>query len=221
VTVVFDCDGTLIEGDVLKSFILDALGHGPRLGVALVTLPVIGPLVVPHRTRRFAISSWLWMATVGRSDAESGDLMDSYVTEHLGPGLSAVIGAGVAELRRHTGAGDLVVIATAAAEPLARLLLERAGLLDPRGAGAVRLVASGVRSRFRGRTLTSHCWGPFKPDLLRAAGFEPPYGAVYTDSFVDVPVLRETGRAVLVNSAERIVRRVRKRLPDLVTAVWE
>jgi phosphatidylglycerophosphatase C len=212
---VFDCDGTLIEGDVLKSFILELLGHGPRLGAALITLPVIGPLVLPHRTRRFAISSWLWMATVGRGDAEIDDRMDSYVTEHLGPGLSSLISAGVTALRRHTDQGDRVVIATAAAEPLARRLLERAGL------GDVSLVASGIGSRARGWTLTSHCWGPFKPDLLRAAGFEPPYGAVYTDSFVDVPVLRDGVRAVLVNSADRIARRVRKRIPDLVTADWD
>ncbi len=213
--VVFDCDNTLIAGDVLKSFIVELVGHGPRLVAAVASVPVLSPLLLAHTTRRHAISGWLWIATVGRSDDELARRMDAYVEEHLGPGGDALIAAGVARVGEHVERGDRVVVATAAADPLARRLLDRAGL------GGLAVVASPVRRVLGGWTLVVHCWGPFKPTQLAAAGFPGPYAGAYSDSFVDLPLLRLAGTATVVNPSRLVAWRLRRALLDLVDVAWE
>ena len=212
--VVFDCDNTLITGDVLESFIVDLLGHGPRLIAALAVTPAVAPLLLPHPTRRVAISTWLWIATAGRSDTELASRMDAYVDQHLGDRHSHLIDEGMARLRDHLDRGDRVVIATAAAQPLALRLLAAAGL------GDLTVVGSPVTIIAGGWTLRVHCWGPYKPQLLAGAGFPGPYGAGYSDSFVDLPLLRLAARAVLVNPGRRVARRMRRALPHLTTVQW-
>lgn len=212
--VIFDCDNTLIAGDVLKSFIIELLGHGRRMAAAVVVTPLVGPLLLLHPTRRLAISTWLWVATAGRSESEMGWRMDAYVDHHLGEHRSAVISQGMTRLRDHLGRGDRVVIATAAAEPLAQRLLLKAGL------GDLTVIASSVTRFAGGWTLSVHCWGPFKPQLLAAAGIPGPYRAGYSDSLVDLPLLRLAADAVLVNPARLVATRMRRALPNLSTVSW-
>lgn len=212
--VVFDCDNTLIAGDALAGFIVDLLGHGPRLLVAVAAAPAFGPMLVAHRSRRAAISGWLWIATAARSDTEIGQRIAAYVDCHLSE-VGAVLTAGLSRVREHLDRGDRVVIATAAAEPLAGCLLTRVGLAD------LPVVASPVRRVRGGWTLTAHCWGPFKPALLAAGGIPGPYQAAYSDSFVDLPLLRLAAEPVLVNPGRWVARRLRRKLPHLRTVSWD
>lgn len=212
--VVFDCDNTLIAGDALAGFIVELLGHGPRLVAAVAAAPAFGPMLLPHRSRRAAISGWLWIATVARSDIDIGQRLNAYVDSHLGADSGAVLAAGVSRVREHLDRGDRVVVASAAAEPLARRLLVCVGL------GDLPVVGSPVRRVRGGWTLTAHCWGPFKPDLLAAAGIPGPYRAAYSDSFVDLPLLRLAVDPVLVNPGRWVARRLRRKLPHLRTVSW-
>ena len=157
----------------------------------------------------------MWIATVGRSEAELASRMDADVDHHLGDQHSHLVEEGMARLREHVDRGDRVVITTAAAQPLAQRLLTAAGL------GDLTVVASPVTIIAGGSTLRVHCWGrPYKPQLLADAGISGSYGAAYSDSFVDLPLLRLAASAVLVNPGRPVARRMRRALPHLVTVQW-
>ncbi len=73
--VVFDFDHTLFRGDSGTGLMLWLLRRNPlRWLAALVVSPLIAPIFLWPSQRRFPISVWLWIATVGlrqRNDLEA------------------------------------------------------------------------------------------------------------------------------------------------------
>ena len=73
--VVFDFDDTLFRGDSGTGLMLWLLRRNSlRWLAALVVSPLIAPIFLWPSQRRFPISVWLWIATVGlrpRNDLEA------------------------------------------------------------------------------------------------------------------------------------------------------
>ncbi|HTA64356.1 MAG TPA: haloacid dehalogenase, partial [Xanthomonadaceae bacterium] len=64
----------MFRGDSGAGLIGWMLRHNPlRLLFALLVSPLIAPLFLSVPARRFAISIWLWIATVGQRDRNDPD----------------------------------------------------------------------------------------------------------------------------------------------------
>ena len=192
--VVFDFDLTLTRWDTADRYFRWLLRREAwRSAAVVLASPVLAPLLLARSTRRWPVWFAVWVATLGRSPAALAALAEQHI-ESLPMGHDSVfLPAAVDRLRSHVDRGDRVVIATGCLEPLARALLERAGL------GEVPLVASTLRPFLGGMVRDAHCFGANKIPMLSARGFAPPWAAAYTDHHADLPVLRHSTERYLVS----------------------
>lgn len=198
--VVYDFDGTLVEGDLGDAFVRHLL-RGWRRILALPLAPIGLILMAGAGTRRAGVSLFLRLASVGRTPDEMDALARRFAKEH--PLLRRE-----RELRwldADLAAGRTVVIATGAFAPLARVALHRLGIDD-----RVRLVASEIEPAWPGVRLRRHCNGPAKLKALAAEGFPPPYAKAVSDSWADAPLLAASHEAILVNASPQSRRAVRR-----------
>ena len=191
--VVYDFDGTLVEGDIGAAFIHHLL-RGWRRGVAM-------PLATPglalmrfERTRRLGVSMFLRVASLGRSYDDIHAAAERFAEARTIRRREREIGW----LRADLAAGHRVVVATGAFEPLARVVLRGLGL-----EGSVTLVASRLADGPLGPRVLRHCNGEAKLRALAEDGFPPPYAKAVSDSWADAPLLRAAREAVMVNASPR------------------
>jgi len=201
--VVFDFDLTLTRWDSADRFFRWLLARDPwRLALLLAFLPVLAPMLPFKRTRRTPIRFAIWIATLGRSR----EMIDALVDEHcqsLPSGKDSIfLPAAMEQLRSHVAQGHRVVIATGSLEPLAKTLLDRAGL------GDIPLVASTLRPFLGGLATDQHCFGPNKIPMLAARGFPPPWSVAYTDHHADLPVLKLSAERFLISPKPGCVARI-------------
>ncbi len=191
--VVFDFDGTLIQGDCVARWLRWQLrGSIWRQIFASIYAPFGVLLLRFDATRFFAVSGFLYLATFGIKDhAHLRQVYLNYFASienidelRIMPVLEA--------LHAHLAAGDRVVIATGAEKMLAQTLWQSIG--GPK----VEWVASSIRP-FAGAWVSSrHTIGERKLSALIGDGFTPPYSAMYSDSEQDLPVMRHACEVILV-----------------------
>ena len=192
--VVFDFDLTLTRWDTADRYFRWLLRRDAwRSATVLVACPLLLPLFLTKTTRRWPIWFAVWVATLGRSQAALAALSEQHIQSLPKGHESVFLPAAVQRLRAHLDRGDRVVVATGCLEPLARALLQRAGL------GDVPLVASTLRPFFGGLVRDEHCFGANKISMLSARGYAPPWAVAYTDHQADLPVLRHSAECFLVS----------------------
>jgi len=212
--VVFDFDLTLTYWDTADRFFRWLLRREPwRLLVVALALPVLGPLLAFRRTRRWPVWFAVWAATFGRSKRGLAALIDAHIDGLPAGHASVFIPVAVARLREHLAQGDRVVIATGCLEPLARALLDRAGL------GGVSLVASTMRPLLGGWVRERHCFSANKIPMLAERGFAPPWAVAYTDHRADLPVLSHSAQRFLVSPRPECLARIQAQFPDATTVL--
>lgn len=202
-TVVFDFDGTLVRGDCGAAFVHWLLRRNPlRWLPALLASPLLLPLLGLPATRRFAVSAYLWLATVllrrGRFDALLTRFVAHYPLRPVAPAIAA--------LQEEVSRGHRVVVATGALQQLADGLLRRLGLR-----GHVALIASETRRWGGGLVVRVQCNREHKLRQLHALGFPGPYLRAYSDTWSDHPLLDAAEAPVLVNGDANARRRLRRR----------
>jgi len=193
--VVFDFDGTLYRGDCGTQWVIWLLHQQPwRWLLALLLVPVFGPLYVRMRWRRVSISAFLWVASVGRSDAGDAQRHAPFVRDQAAPLRARLLVDALACLHRHRAAGDRVVIATGAPTALVAQIL---ALLahEP-----LPVVGTLLGWRAGGLIAVRHCHGVEKLRMLREAGFDAPVAMAYSDSLADLPLLLSAQQPVVVNA---------------------
>lgn len=207
--VVYDFDGTLVEGDIGAAFVHHLL-QGWRRWLALPVAPLGLLLMAAGPTRRAGVDLFFRIASLGRPMATVDALATSFAEARTLRRRERELGWLDADL----AAGRRVVVATGAFETLARVALRRLGL-----EGRVVLVASRLSAGWIGLGVARHCNGPAKLRALDDDGFPPPYAKAVSDSWADAPLLAAARDAVLVNASaksRRVVRRVvGDRLVDL------
>ena len=208
-TVVFDLDKVLLGGDASTLFLSGRLRQAPaRLLPLLLAAPVLAVGATVPSLRPLAARAMTRTAMGRRSDAEA--VADAY-GEALGRKPEAAVADALACVRAHEQAGDVVVVATACEETLAR------GYLAAIGLGHLDVVGS-----------TGVLWPPHlqlvkgeaKVTRLSERGYPPPWRAVYSDSPSDLPLFAGTSRPVLVNAGDAAVRQVERalgRCPETVS----
>jgi len=197
--VVFDFDGTMFRGDSGYAMVVWMLRRNIlRLVVALALSPIAVPLLLSVATRKLGISVFLWIATFAspaRGDAEA--LVARYVEANVDSLRKRVFPQAVETLDAHRGRGDTVVVATGAADGLARAILR---LVD---CAEVPVVGSLSKAELGGRVIAQHCHAENKVRMLRAAGFDAPIARAYSDSANDLPLLRAAREPMVVNPNAR------------------
>lgn len=202
-TVVFDFDGTLVRGDCGRSFLAWLLRRNPlRWLAALLASPLLMPGLAMPGLRRWAVSSYLWLATVGMRGGRLERLLERFVAQHrLQP-----IQQAIAALHEEVSRGHQVVVATGAFQPLAEALLRQLELRQH-----VAVVGSEAQRWAGGLVVRVQCNRVHKVRQLHAQGFPGPYLRAYSDTWSDYPLLDSAESPVLVNADERTGRRLRER----------
>ena len=204
--VVFDFDHTLYDGDSgshLFAWLIRRRWW--RTALALLAAPVFGPMVAFLPTRRYGISGFVWIGTVGMPRRRTlDDAIDRYVASHAAAIRSRLLPVALEVLHRHREAGDDVVIATGAPPELARAILAFVAHED------VPVIGTAAGPRFGAIVATRHCHAEEKMRMLRERGYGD-IAIAYSDSSADLPLLRAAKAPVVVNpkaSNEDLFRRV-------------
>ncbi|WP_295364268.1 haloacid dehalogenase-like hydrolase [Arenimonas sp.] len=206
-TVLFDFDGTLVRGDCAAAWLRELLlSHPLRRLAAGVSFPVLKPAFGWWRVAWLPASFYTWLATVGRTDEALAEAREDFLRGCAARREQLLITPAVLRLHAHLAAGDEVVIVTGAEAGLARALWRALGQPD------VPVVGSSVRPALGGYIGAEHTVGPRKLVALERQGIRPPFAAVYSDSAIDLPLLCETARPVLVRPDARSLAAVHKRL---------
>ena len=207
--VVFDFDHTLYDGDSgshLFKWLIERAWW--RRVLALLAVPVAGPMVAFLPTRRAGISVFVWIGTIGlhrRRDLDA--LIDAYVASHVDAIKARLLPIALDVLRAHREAGDRVVVATGAPPELARAMLAFVAHQD------VPVVGTLVGPKFGAVAAIRHCHHAMKMTMLRDAGFVQPVARAYSDSSADLPLLQAALQPVVVNPKAGSVAMFRKVLP--------
>jgi len=203
--VVYDLDGTLVAGDIGKSFLEHLMRDSLwRLIVAGVSMPILMPMLKINRTRRFAVSSFLWIGSVGRAGRIAA-MAQAFAREHT----MDILPTATARLRRDLEGDDHIVVATGAWEELAAVLIERLGL-----SRTPVLVASRTRAFLGGLVVGRQCNSFEKIRVLRGEGITPPFDEAITDAWMDWPLLHEARLPVLVTHSRSLADRMRTQIGD-------
>ena len=204
--VVFDFDHTLYDGDSGGHLVLWLLKRSwaRRIG-ALLASPLLLPLVAFLPTRRFGISGYLWIGTLGlRERRELDKLIDRYVAHDAPRIRGRLLPKALEVLQRHRDAGDRVVVATGAPPELARAILDFVAHQD------LPVIGSLSRPFLGGLVTRDHCHHENKMRMVRAAGYGP-IDVAYSDSAADLPLLQAARAPVVVTpkkGREAMFRRV-------------
>ncbi|GAA2096641.1 HAD family hydrolase [Kitasatospora saccharophila] len=201
---VFDLDGTLCRGDSFAGFLRRSMLRGRfRAVVSLAAAVVLVPLFLLPAGRRRAVRGFVLLATAGRSTAQLAAMAAEFAASHVARGRIEPV---LARLREHRERGDRVVVATGCAEPLASAVCRELGL-----DGVELLAAELAPGRFAHRPVRG-CLGTQKVARLGESGIAVPVDHAYTDSSMDLPLLRAAEHRYLVEPRPRTVARVRAAL---------
>lgn len=215
--VVFDFDHTLYRGDSgshLFTWLIKRAWW--RRLLALLILPVAGPMVAYLPTRRRGISAFVWAGTVGMHRTHDLDtLIDEYVASHADDIRKRLLPDALKMLHMHRERGDAVIIATGAPPELARAILDFVAHDD------LPVIGTELGLRYGGLMATRHCHHEMKMEMIRDAGFDAPIDVAYSDSTADLPLLLAARRPVVVNPKPDTVEFFRRVLrPDTPILNW-
>ncbi|MGH8108921.1 MAG: haloacid dehalogenase-like hydrolase [Arenimonas sp.] len=193
--VVYDMDGTLFRGDCGGAFIKQRIKANLwRLLLSAVIAPVAFPMLSIPSIRKFGVSAYLWIASVGISEENYKKILADFIAQYRIRPIEPVL----SECRKDIAEGRNVVIATGAGHEMASAFIRHLGIESQVG-----LVAS-QSSRFLGGRISSvQCNGKTKLRELIKYGYHPPYLRVYSDTASDWPILQSGITAHLVNYREK------------------
>lgn len=206
--VVFDFDHTLYDGDSGSHLFAWLIRRSWwRTLAALLATPVLGPMVAFLPTRRWGISGYVWIGSLGvRSTAEFNRLIDQYVLAHRAQIAARLLPVALEMFAAHRRRGDRVVVATGAPPELARAILGFVAHED------VPVLGTVVGPKLGGMGARRHCHHTEKVRMLREAGYEG-IETAYSDSTADLPLLTAARRPVVVNPKRSRVALFRRVLP--------
>jgi phosphatidylglycerophosphatase C len=213
--IVFDLDGTLVDGDTTTAWMIRRIGRSwLRTAAAIAVAPFAFLLSSHSASRRWGASVLLWIASIGQGEFELRNSFRAFAHQiNAGDGPVAWRSAGLEILRRHLEQGDTVVVATAAPAWLAEALIGEVGL-------SVAVVGSTLTPCLRGWVGRRHCRHQEKCAALSEAGYGVQWDAAYSDSFDDLPLMARAARAYLVNGSPRTQARFAKSGLALQAISW-
>jgi fatty acyl-CoA reductase len=198
---IFDVDFTIVRCSTVREFIFAGL----RSGLVRASIGFYIPsLFLQYATRGSTGShverAYPFLKNVAKKDLEL--LALSVFRDRLLPKMDAAV---VQRIQSIQGAGGRVIIASSSFGTILQPLAAHVGIDE--------IVASELEFRdgkTTGRVEGEPAFGEGKRSrvlaYLRASGIAPAECAFYTDSFRDLPLLREVGEPVAVNPGVRLRR---------------
>ena len=207
-TVVFDFDHTLYDGDSGTHLFRWLITRSAwRTTLACLAAPVLGPMIAFLPTRRWGISGFVWIGTVGMHSRGLLDrLIDRYVADNAEAIRPKLLPIALDVLHAHREAGDNVVIATGAPPELARAILAFVAH------EAVPVIGTAVGPKLGAVIATRHCHAEEKMRMLRERGYVD-IDIAYSDSSADLPLLKAAKAPVVVNPKAGTIDMFRRVLP--------
>ncbi|WP_343227490.1 HAD family hydrolase [Rhodanobacter sp. DHB23] len=211
--VLFDFDGVLLHGDAFGLFIRSRYRRSWwRRLLVLPCLPWL-LLVLPF-SRRLALRTLVHVALFGTGEQRYRAQAQACATELVQHSRRFNRDA-LRQLRRHQQAGDRVIVVTGCEQALV------GGILGQLGLGDVELLASRLRPGWSGMRTGFHNIGANKLKALAAHGVRA-WQVAYTDSLMDVPMLKPAAEPVLVNGTPKLCKKMDAALGRVVGRVeWQ
>jgi phosphatidylglycerophosphatase C len=208
--VLFDFDGVLLHGDAFYLFVRSRYARSwVRKLLVLPCLPWL-MLQFPFSRRRVA-RTLVHIALFGTGERRYQAQARAFAIELVQRSRLFNRDA-LRQLRRHQQAGDRVIVVTGCEHALVGGILEQLGL------GEVELLASRLRSTRAGMRTGFHNIGANKLKALATHGVRE-WQLAYSDSLMDVPMLKPAAEPVLVNGTPRLCKKVDAALGRVVGRV--
>lgn len=208
-TVLFDFDGVLFQGDAFELFIRHRYGSPAHRLLAVVTMPWW--LFCGLFSRRYAARILTHVALCGLG-AQRYQVAAEAFADQLVRRPRQFYRDGLNVLRKHLADGDEVIVVTGCERILVTRLLAQLGLPD------LAIFASQLKPGLFGMRIQVHNVGRRKVQSLAAKGVQS-WRMAYSDSFQDLPMLKQADEAVLVNGTPKLCKRVEKAMGRVVTRV--
>jgi len=197
--VLFDFDGVLLHGDAFYLFVRSRYERSwLRKLLVLPCLPWL-LLQLPFSRRRVA-RTLVHAALFGTGEQRYQAQARSYAAEMVRHSRLFNRDA-LRQLRRHQQAGDRVIVVTGCEQALVGGILEQLGL------GDVELLASRLRPGWAGMRTGFHNIGANKLKALAKHGVHA-WQLAYSDSLMDVPMLKPAVEPVLVNGTPKLCKKM-------------
>jgi phosphatidylglycerophosphatase C len=209
-TVLFDFDGVLIHGDAFSLFMRECYERSLLRKLAgVLALPWIA-LVLPF-SRKQAARSLVHVGLLGLNERRYQVAAQAFAAS-LVRRPRQFSRDGLLALRRHQAEGDRVIVVTGCEHVLVSHILDQLGL------GGIEVLASQLRPGILGMRVKLHNMGRRKLVQLGAIGLKE-WHVAYSDSLLDVPMLKPAGQAVLVNGTPKLCKKMEKALGRTITRV--
>jgi phosphatidylglycerophosphatase C len=208
--VLFDFDGVLLHGDAFHLFIRSRYARSwLRRLLVLPCLPWL-LLQLPF-SRRLAARTLVHVALFGTGEQRYQAQAQAFAAELVQHSRLFNRDA-LRQLRRHQQAGERVIVVTGCERALVGAILEQLGL------GAVELLASRLRPTGAGMRTGFHNVGANKLKALATHGVRE-WQFAYSDSLMDVPMLKPAAEPVLVNGTPKLCKKMDAALGRVVGRV--
>lgn len=236
--VVFDFDGTLMEGDAGKEllkalYVGNHLSHYLRIIFAMLILFLCLPWIIVHRkfifTRvgtlllwsgTFGLSQKEFLKTVQRVAASICRRNESGILEGVNFSLPATAySEGFNVLSHAVKSGMCVVIITGSPTILVRKILKYAA---PEIAAQVKIIGSRLSFGMGGVYTQEHCFRENKLHMANKAGVAVgPWKACYTDNVTDIPLLKNSDLKYLINASPKFIAQMKRAgIEDFESLNW-
>ena len=208
--VLFDFDGVLLHGDAFYLYVRSRYARSwLRKLLVLPCLPWL-LLQLPFSRRR-AARTLVHAALFGTGEKRYQAQARAFAVELVQHSRLFNRDA-LRQLRRHQQAGDRVIVVTGCEQALVGGILEQLGL------GDVELLASRLRSTWAGMRTGFHNIGANKLKALAVRGVRA-WQLAYSDSLMDVPMLKPANEPVLVNGTPKLCKKMDAALGRVVGRV--
>ncbi|HEX8779525.1 MAG TPA: HAD family hydrolase [Rhodanobacter sp.] len=208
--VLFDFDGVLLHGDAFYHFVRSRYARSwLRKLLVLPCLPWL-LLQLPFSRRR-AARTLVHAALFGTGEQSYRAQARAYAAELVQRSRLFNRDA-LRTLRRHQQASDRVIVVTGCEQALVGGILEQLGL------GDVELLASRLRPGWSGMRTGFHNVGANKLKALAGHGITA-WHLAYSDSLMDVPMLKPAVEPVLVNGTPKLCKKMDAALGRVVGRV--
>ena len=208
--VLFDFDGVLLHGDAFYLFVRSRYERSwLRRLLVLPCLPWL-LLQLPF-SRRSVARTLVHVALFGMGEQRYRAQAHAFAVELVQHSRRFNRDA-LRQLRRHQQAGERVIVVTGCEQALVGGILEQLGL------GDVELLASRLRATALGMRTGFHNIGTNKLKALSGHGVTA-WQLAYTDSLMDVPMLKPAAEPVLVNGTPKLCKKMDAALGRVVGRV--
>ena len=208
--VLFDFDGVLLHGDAFTLFVRSRYARSwLRMLLGLPCLPWM-LLQLPF-SRRSAVRTLVHAALLGTGEQRYRAHAQAFAVELVQHSRRCNRDA-LRQLRRHQQAGDRVIVVTGCEQALVGGILEQLGL------GDIELLASRLRPTWAGMRADFHNVGANKLKALARHGVSA-WKLAYSDSLMDVPMLKPADEPVLVNGTPKLCKKMDAALGRVVGRV--